>query len=70
MGCSLFSIPFWIIAANDLKQMQLGLMDSEGEGLTRAARLISIVHVICFLAAFLFLCVLIPFLGALADPGL
>lgn len=66
--CFLFSIPVWIIAANDLNQMSLGNMDPEGEGMTKAARIISIIHVVISLLLFLGFCVVFPLLGIAFAP--
>ena len=54
----LFSIPVWVMADNDLKAMRAGLMDREGEGLTNAAKIISICHTLFFAFMFFFFCCL------------
>jgi len=45
--CIIFGIVAWVLANNDLAEMQAGRMDPSGEGLTKAGKIISIVH-ICF----------------------
>jgi hypothetical protein len=48
--CGIFSlgmsIPAWVMAQADLKEMEAGLMDSSGEGTTRAGWILSMIHVI------------------------
>ncbi|QDU79937.1 Double zinc ribbon [Polystyrenella longa] len=56
--CFLFSIPVWIIAEQDLKSMRAGIMNPEGEGLTRAAKIIAMCHVLFTVFVFFAFCCL------------
>lgn len=42
--CCIFGILAWVFANEDLKQMAAGGMDPAGEGLTRAGKIVAIVH--------------------------
>lgn len=44
--CCVCGIIAWVMANNDLREMDAGLMDPEGRSLTQAGRIISMVHVI------------------------
>lgn len=44
--CLIFGIIAWVMGSGDLKQMQAGLMDRSGEGLTRAGMICGIISVI------------------------
>lgn len=44
--CIIFSILAWSMGANDLKEMDAGIMDSSGRGLTQAAKILGIIGVI------------------------
>lgn len=47
--CVIFGILAWTWGNNDLKEMDAGLMDPEGRGLTNAGRIIGMVN--CILVA-------------------
>lgn len=44
--CVIFGIVAWILANSDLRAMDEGRMDPEGEGLTKAGKIVSIISVI------------------------
>lgn len=43
--CCIFGILAWVFANEDLKQMSAGQMDPAGEGMTRAGKIVAIVHI-------------------------
>ena len=47
--CFVFGIVAFVMANQDLKEMQAGLMDPSGEGVTKAAKIISLIQM-CFVA--------------------
>jgi hypothetical protein len=48
--CPIFSVVAWSLGNSDLREMRLGRMDPAGEGLTRAGRVMGMVHTLMFLA--------------------
>lgn len=56
MLCSLFSlalsIPAWVMAQNDLREIENGTMDPAGEGTTRAGWILAMIHVILIVVFF------------------
>ncbi|MFB3892372.1 MAG: hypothetical protein ACE15C_10165 [Phycisphaerae bacterium] len=44
--CIIFGIIAWVMGNTDLRQMQAGVMDRSGEGLTKAGKILGMVHVI------------------------
>jgi hypothetical protein len=47
--CGIFTaIPAWIMGANDLKEMDAGLMDPSGRSMTNAGRILGIIAVVLF----------------------
>lgn len=46
--CIIFAIVAWVMSANDLKEIEAGRMDPEGQGLTQAAKIVSMIA--CILA--------------------
>lgn len=44
--CVIFGIVAWVLANNDLRAMDQGLMDPTGEGLTRAGKIVAMINVI------------------------
>lgn len=46
--CIVFGIVAFVMAKNDMQEMQQGIMSRQGEGLTKAAYYISLVHFIFF----------------------
>ena len=46
--CIVSGIVAWIIASQDLKAMAAGTMDPSGEGMTKAGKIVAMVHVILF----------------------
>jgi hypothetical protein len=44
--CFIFGIVAWVMGKNDLEAMARGEMDRSGEGLTKAGKIIGMIHVI------------------------
>lgn len=44
--CVIFGIMAWTMAGNDLRKMQLGIMDPSGYGMTQAGKICGIISVI------------------------
>ena len=51
VACGICGIIAWVMANTDLRDMQAGLMDPSGEGMTRAGKIIGIVAVALNVAA-------------------
>ena len=49
--CCIFGIVAWSMGSTDLRRMREGTMDPSGEGLTRAGKIIGMIHVILSLIA-------------------
>lgn len=49
--CVIFGIVAWILANSDLRAMEEGRMDPTGEGMTKAAKIVSMVSVILSIVA-------------------
>ena len=64
--CQIFGIVAWVMANGDLQEMKSGRMDPEGEGLTKAGKIISIVSLALTVAALLLYCFFVIFLFAAA----
>lgn len=68
--CIVFGVLAWVMGNSDLAAMEAGLMDPEGEGMTRAGKITGMVHVIFAVSVFalviMFYCVLFMFAGAAA----
>lgn len=56
IGCPIFGVMAWVMGSSDLRDMQRGIMDARGMGLTQAGQIIGMVHSIIML---LFLVVLV-----------
>ena len=63
--CQIFGIVAWVMANGDLQEMKSGRMDPEGEGLTKAGKIISIVSLSLTAAAFLLWCFFVILFGVL-----
>jgi hypothetical protein len=50
IGCPIFGVFAWVMGTSDLEEMRTGAMDARGEGLTRAGRIIGMLHVLLVLA--------------------
>ncbi len=48
--CFVFGIVAWVMGNTDLREMAEGRMDPSGEGLTRAGKIVGMIHVILSLA--------------------
>jgi hypothetical protein len=46
IGCPIFGVLAWVMGTSDLQEMRTGAMESRGEGLTQAGRLIGMLHVL------------------------
>jgi hypothetical protein len=60
VGCPIFGIMAWIMGSSDMRDMQRGMMDPSGRGITQAGQIIGMVHVLLALlvlvaGAFVFL---------------
>jgi DNA-directed RNA polymerase subunit RPC12/RpoP len=55
--CQIFGIVAWVLANNDLQEIEAGRMDPEGEGLTKAGKIIGIVSLSLTAAMILLYCV-------------
>jgi hypothetical protein len=44
--CFIFGIVAWVMGSNDLRAMAAGEMDPSGEGLTKAGKIIGMIHII------------------------
>jgi hypothetical protein len=70
MGCVIFGIIAWVMGKGDLDKMKRGLMDKEGESLTRVGYILGIVSTILFVAAILFyVLIFLVVLGGAAARG-
>ncbi len=71
--CVIFGIIAWVLANSDLRAMEEGRMDPTGEGLTKAGKIVAIIHVVvtivCVVAALLFLLIALLVAGAAAASG-
>jgi len=66
--CCIFGIVAFFMANNDLKEMEAGIMDPSGEGMTKAAKIISLVQM-C-LAAVVIVIYAIIFVIAIASGNM
>lgn len=62
--CPIFGILAWVMGNQDLEEMAAGRMDPGGEGMTKAGKIVGMVHVL-FIACGLLLSCLIGVIGAL-----
>ena len=51
--CIIFAILAWVMGNNDLKEMDAGIMDPEGKGLTQAGKICGIIGVILQIIGFI-----------------
>ena len=51
--CIIFAILAWVMGNNDLKEMDAGIMDPEGKGLTQAGKICGIIGVLLQIAGFI-----------------
>ncbi len=54
--CLIFAIVAWVMASNDLKEIEAGRMDPEGQGLTQAAKVVSMIACIVALVGVVLYC--------------
>ena len=47
--CFIFGVVAWVMGKNDLDAMASGQMDPSGDGLTRAGKIIGMIHIIIML---------------------
>lgn len=67
--CFIFGIVAWVMANKDLQAMDAGQMDREGQGLTKAGKIIAMIHVIlCAILIPLYIIIMV-FAGGLAIWG-
>ena len=66
LSCFIFAIVAFAMASADLKEMQAGIMDPSGEGITKAAKIVSLIYLSLFGLALVAAC-LIGIFGALAQ---
>ena len=70
LSCFIFGIIAWVMGKGDLDKMKRGVMDREGETLTRVGYILGIVSVVLTLAGFLiWLLVVVLAIGAGAARG-
>jgi hypothetical protein len=67
--CGIFTaIPAWIMGHSDLKEMEAGLMDPSGRGLTQAGKILGMIHCILWMVAMaigiVFFLIAVVFAGA------
>ena len=70
--CVIFGVAAWVMGSGDLKQMQAGVMDRSGEGLTRAGMICGMISVILIAIILVIYVVAIVILGvgiAATQPG-
>ena len=71
--CGIPGILAWIFGSSDLKQMKAGLMDPEGEGITKAGYILGIIGTclaaLGIIAGILYFVVILLFVGAAAAGG-
>ena len=52
-GCPIFSVMAWSLGNSDLREMQYGRMNPDGEGMTRAGQLLGMTHTLLCLGLLL-----------------
>ena len=52
--CAFFGPAAWVMGNADLRQMKMGLMDREGEGLTQAGRIMGMIASILMIVVLFF----------------
>ncbi|MDG2186197.1 MAG: DUF4190 domain-containing protein [Mariniblastus sp.] len=68
--CCIPGILAWIFGASDLKQMQAGTMDREGEGLTKAGYIMGIIGTcLVIVGVLIYVVIFVVILGAAAAGG-
>jgi hypothetical protein len=68
--CPIFGILAWIWGNNDLKELDAGIMDREGRGLTQAGRILGMVSCILWVVAIAFwVLMVVCSIGAAAIGG-
>ncbi len=72
-SCMIFGIVAWVLANSDLRAMEEGRMDPTGEGMTKAGKIVAIIHVVVSIVfvvgALLFLLIALLVAGAAAAGG-
>ena len=53
-GCPVFGVMAWVMGSSDLRDMQRGVLDSRGMGLTQAGQIIGMIHAILSLIVIVF----------------
>lgn len=67
--CVIFGIVAWVMGSNDLKEMDAGIMDPEGRGLTMAGKIIGMVSVILNVVVIGLWLVFVVIFGVFAAAG-
>lgn len=70
--CFIFGIVAWVMGNSDLRAMAAGQMDPSGEGLTKAGKIIGMIHIIVAIIAIPVLIILFAvsaFAAAAASSG-
>jgi hypothetical protein len=62
--CFICGIIAWVMGKNDLRQMDVGIMDPSGRGLTQAGKICGMVSVIIVIAIFAIYLLIAVILGA------
>lgn len=64
--CQLFGVAAWVMAKNDLREMDRGWMDPSGRELTKTGRILGMVSTALMLTSLTILClfVLVPMIAA------
>ncbi len=73
LGCFVLGIIAWVMGNTDLQAMAEGQMDPSGEGITKAGKIVGMIHVIVSLVAipiiFIAWLILVVFAAAAATGG-
>jgi len=70
LSCFPLGIAAWIMGNGDLKQMEAGQMDPEGEGLTKAGKICGIISLIlAIIIVVVYVLMIVVFVGAAAAGG-
>lgn len=64
--CVIFGIVAWVLANNDLRAMDQGLMDPTGEGLTRAGKIVAMINVILTIVGVVVSLIVLVIMGVIA----
>ncbi len=69
ISCFPLGIVAWVMGSSDLKDMDAGLMDSEGRGMTLAGKILGIVSVALTLIGLAIWVLMVLVFGAVAAAG-